>query len=229
MSTESLLAVLQLADGLFPSGAFAHSFGLETYAQAGLVADRAGVESFLRALLEGTTGPSDAAAVAISARLAAAGEVDGCLDLDARLDAMKFVPELRAASIQMGRQTLRAASAVVGHPLVATLARAVETGATPGHHAIAFGSALGCRGVGGEVAAGAYLHSTATTVVNAALRLLPLGQLDGQRILAGTHSLVARLAADAARASIDDLWSVAPGLELASLRHAELPARLFRS
>lgn len=229
MSTEQLLAVLQMADGLFPSGAFAHSFGLETYVQAGLVADRPGVEAFLRALLEGATGPNDAAAVAITARLAAAGDVDGCLELDGRLDAMKFVPELRAASLQMGRQTLRAASAISAHPLVARLAHAVEAGATPGHHAVAFGSALGCRGVADETAACAYLHSTATTIVNAALRLLPLGQLDGQRILASTHPLVARLAADAARASADDLWSFAPGLEIASLRHAELPARLFRS
>src|SRR5207244_12937239 len=106
-------------------------FGLGPSVQAGLVRDRAGIEAFLRALLEGATGPCDAAAVAISARFAAAADADGCLELDARLDAMKYVPELRVASIQMGRQTLRAARAIAMHPVIERLACTVERGATP--------------------------------------------------------------------------------------------------
>ena len=54
MTTDAqlaLLTLLQLADGLFPAGAFAHSLGLETYAQAGLVKDRVGLEAFVRAHL----------------------------------------------------------------------------------------------------------------------------------------------------------------------------------
>ena len=51
--TEAWLALLQFADGLFPAGGFAHSFGLETYAQDGAVSDRAGLEAFVTAHLEG--------------------------------------------------------------------------------------------------------------------------------------------------------------------------------
>ena len=228
--TESWLALLQFADGLFPSGGFAHSFGLETYVQEGTVTDRAGLEAFVVAHLEGSAGPCDAAAAALAVRLGDGADVPGWLALDARLDAMKTVPETRAASRQMGRQTLRVAAALREDAMLAALARAAHDGLTPGHHAAVFGAALGRAGVAPEPAAAAYLHSTAVMLVGAGLRLLALGQLDGQRVVAAMRPRIARLAAAAAAtAGLDDLWSFAPGLELAGLRHAGLDARLFRS
>ena len=229
MTAEQLLAVLQLADGLFPAGGFAHSLGLETYVQAGAVTGAADVEALLTAQLEGTAGPTDAAAAACAARFAAAGDLDACIDLDAQLDAMRWVPELRAASVQMGRQTLRTVAAVSDDLVLGAYARAVADGRAAGHHPVVFGVALGGRAVDPEAAAVAYLHATAVLVVNAALRLLPLGQVEGQRILANARPRIARLAADAGAAGVDDLWGFAPGLEIAALCHAALDARLFRS
>ena len=229
MSTEgALLPILQFADGLFPAGGFAHSFGLETYAQEGRVRDRAGLEAFVRAHLELAAGPCDVA-TAHAVRRAAAADLAGLLALDARLEAMKCVPELRAASRQMGRQTLRVAAALGDDAVLSALARAVDEGTAPGHHALAFGAALGRAGATPEAVAAAYLYSTATLLVGAGLRLIALGQLDGQRVLAALGPLVTRLAADAAARAVDDMWSFTPGLELASLRHAALEARLFRS
>ena len=119
MSDErALLTLLQFADGLFPTGGFAHSFGLETYVQDGRVRDRQSLEAFVAAHLDGSAGPADAVAAAIAVRLSARADVDDWVALDLRLDAMKSVPEFRAASRQMGRQTLRIA--VCGHPPVST-------------------------------------------------------------------------------------------------------------
>ncbi len=227
--TEAWLAALQFADGLFPAGGFAHSLGLETYAQDGVVRDRAGVEAFVAAHLEGSAGPADAVAVAAAVRLAGAADVAGWITLDERLEAMKPVPETREASRQMGRQTLRVAAALGADEVLAALARVVGDGLAPGHHAAVFGAALGRAGVEPEVAAAAYLHSTAALLVGAALRLIALGQLDGQRVLAAMRPRIARLAAAAATARPGDMWSFNPGLELAGLRHATLEARLFRS
>ena len=227
--TESWLALLQFADGLFPAGGFAHSLGLETYVQDGVVADRAGLEAFVTAHLEGSAGPADAVAVAHAVRHAANDDVAGWVALDERVDAMKPVPELRAASRQMGRQTLRVAAALGPDPFLAAIERAVADGLSPGHHAVTFGAALGRAGVEAELAAGAYLYSTAALLVGAGLRLIALGQLEGQRVLAAMRPRITRLAAAAATATVDDMWSFNPGLELAAIRHATLDARLFRS
>jgi urease accessory protein len=227
--SEGLLALLQLADGLFPAGGFAHSLGLETYVQAGIVRDAAGLSAFLEAQLEGSAGPTDSVAVAWAARFASAGDVEACLDLDARLDAMRWVPEFRTASLQMGRQTLRTVASADAAPVVTAFAGAVSEGRSAGHHAVVFGVVLGGHHMDPEAAAAAYLHTTAVLIVNAALRLLPLGQVEGQRILAAARPCLARLAACAGAAGIDDLWSFTPGLEIAGLRHAGLEARLFRS
>ncbi|HZF03972.1 MAG TPA: urease accessory UreF family protein [Patescibacteria group bacterium] len=229
MTIDALLALLQLGDGLFPAGGFAHSFGLETYAQEGRVSDRAGLEAFVTAHLEGAAGPGDAVAVAVATRLAAAGNLAAWCELDARLDAMKPVPEFRAASRQMGRQTARVGAALGDDVFLTGVARAIDEGLAPGHHAAAFGAAAGRFGAGAEPAAAAYLYSTAALLVGAGLRLLTLGQLDGQRVLAGARPRIARLAAEAARATAEDMWTFTPALELAGLRHARLDMRLFRS
>ena len=226
---DGTLTLWQFADGLFPAGGFAHSFGLETYAQQGRVRDRASLEAFVTAHLEGAAGPCDAVAAASAARLAVAGDAASLFALDARLDAMKSVPEFRIASAQMGRQTLRVAAALGHDPVLVDFERAVEDGRTPGHHAVTFGMATGCGGADAERAAGAYLYSTCVLLVGAGLRLLPLGQLDGQRVLAAVRPRIARLAAAASAAGPDDMWSFTPALEIAGLVHATLDMRLFRS
>jgi urease accessory protein len=229
MRADSLLRLLQLADGLCPVGGFAHSFGLESYAQAGLISDRAALEAMLLAHLEGSAGPTDAVAAAIAARYGARGELGSLREVDARLDATKCVAEWRDASRQMGSQTARIAAETTGDAFVGELARAVAAGETAGHHAVVFGAVTGREGAEPETVAVAYLHGTTALLVNAAIRLAPIGQLDGQRALAAMRPRIARLAGAAAEAGIDDLWSFAPGLELAGWRHASLEMRLFRS
>jgi urease accessory protein len=227
--SERLLAVLQLADGLFPAGGFAHSLGLETYVQTGVVKDAAGLAAFVRAHLEGSAGPADAVAAAAASRLASREDLSGLTALDARLEAMKCVPEFRAASRQMGRQTARTAAAFAHDPFIARWAAAIEGGITAGHHAVVFGAVLGRHDADPETVAAAYLHATVALLVNSGLRLLAIGQVEGQRVLAAVRPRAAVLARAAAGATVEDMWSFAPGLEIAGLRHAELDARLFRS
>ena len=229
MTPEATIALLQFSDGLFPAGAYAHSFGLETYVARGIVSDAAGVEKILRAYLQGSAGPTDAVAVVNALRATVEGDLHECMRIDALLDAMKPASELRDASRQMGRQTLRVANSLIEHPIVRELARAVFAGDTPGHHSVAFGIAGGAHGWPPYEAAAAYLYSATAAIVGASLRLLPLGQLKGQLIIRNLAPLITELAHDATEKNIAELSGFAPGLEIASMRHAAMDARLFRS
>jgi urease accessory protein len=226
---DNFLSLLQFADGLFPAGAYAHSFGLESYVQSGGVADAEGVEQFLRAYVGGSAAPTDLVAMLCARKYAEAGDLAACISLDETLDAMKAASELRDASRQMGRQTLRVANHFTSHALLAEFGGAVAAELSPCHHAIVFGMIGGAMRWDAPEMAGAYLYSASAAMVGAALRLMPLGQLAGQRILWNLRPLIAQLAEGAQDKSRDDMWSFAPALEIGSMRHAVLEARLFRS
>jgi urease accessory protein len=145
------------------------------------------------------------------------------------VDAMKAPSELRDASRQIGRQTLRVATHLPCHLLLEGFGKAVADEITPGHHPVVFGMIGGILQWDALEMTGAYLYSTSTALVGAALRLLPLGQLAGQRIVWNARPLIAACAAEAQDKHEADMCSFAPALEIASMRHALLDARLFRS
>jgi urease accessory protein len=226
---ETFLSLLQFADGLFPAGAYAHSFGLEYYVQSCGVNSAAGLEDFLRAYLESSVAPTDAVALLCAWRASKTGDLASCIVLDEMLDAMKTSGELRDASRQMGRQTLRVANNLPSHPLLTNFGNALKEDKTPGHHPVVFGMIGAAMQWPAREMLSAYLYSTSAALVGAALRLMPLGQLAGQHVLANVRPLITRLVDEAQSKIEEDMWSFAPALEIASMRHAMLDARLFRS
>jgi urease accessory protein len=142
---------------------------------------------------------------------------------------MKVVKEFREGSRQMGRQTLRVAAALVGERRLAAYLDEVNARRAPGHHAVAFGMVAGALGWEPEAAATAFLYSTTALLVGAALRLLPMGQLEGQAVLWRLHPVIGRVAREAAERPPADLWSFTPGLDIQGMLHERLDARLFRS
>jgi len=229
MTDTRLLSLLHFGDSAFPTGGYAHSFGLETYCQAGLVRGREDLERFLLAQLEGSAGPCDATAAVGTLRSATSQDLAACHAIDETLEAMKPVREFREASRQMGRQTLRVAAALTGDPRLVAYAGDVDKALVPGHHAVAYGLTAAALGWTPEAAATAYLYSATALLVGAALRLLSMGQLEGQRVLWSLHPVIERVAREAAARDVSEIWSFAPGLELAGIRHAALDMRLFRS
>jgi urease accessory protein len=229
MNIDHLIGMLRFADGLFPAGAYAHSFGLETYVQSGAADSPSAIEAIVRAHLEGSLATADAIAMVHAMRAARHEDFAACAELDALADAIKPAEELREASRQMGRQTLRVAAELIAHRTIRDFAAAAAAGVTPCHHCVVFGIVGGAMGWREEEAATAFLHSSCVAMVNAGIRLLPMGQLDGQRIIARMGARIGALAESAARASLDEMSAPAVGIEIAAMRHAALEARLFRS
>jgi urease accessory protein len=229
MSDPRLLSLLHFADSAFPTGGYAHSFGLERYCQAGIVHDGHGLERFLLTQIEGAAGPCDATAAAGALRAVGRDDLGACRHLDEELEAMKVVKEFREGSRQMGRQTLRVAARLTGERRLGAYREEVEGRRAPGHHAIAFGMTAGVLGWEAEAAATAFLYSTTALLVGAALRLMPLGQTEGQEVLWRLHPVIRRVAREAAEREPGDLWSFTPGQDVQGMLHRRQDARLFRS
>jgi urease accessory protein len=220
---------LQLSDQFFPTGAYAFSHALETYVAQGLVYDRASCRQLLENLCYNALGPCDLVFCTHAFRLAATSALDALVSLDQRLTTFKVPRELRLESRHTGQAFLRASLALTSPPLVAAFVRRVQQDVTPGHHAIAFGLVAQSLGLTEEPTLLAYLYSVTAGLVAAAVRLVPLGQTDGQRLLHDLAPVLLELIRLYRYLPLEEVWSCTPGLDIRSMQHERLYSRLCRS
>jgi urease accessory protein len=231
---QQLWHLLQISDQFFPTGGYAFSHALETYIAAGVVHDRASCHRLITNLCWHAIGPCDLVFCAQAHRLAVRGlktldTLKDLIELDHLLAAFKVPRELRQESQHTGQAFLRAAMVLDPVPLVQAFWQHVRDGATPGQHAVVFGLVAQGLGVDIESTLPAYLYTVLTGLVAAALRLVPLGQSDGQRLLHELAALGLALIAQYGDLSPEDAWSSTPGLDIRSMQHERLYSRLCRS
>ena len=198
MNTQSLVEGLRFVDSFFPSGGFAFSSGLEAAVQGGAVRNGEDFSRYVEDVLRNGMGRREAIAVARAHDAVSKKLLRVALEADRELDAMKIGRESRMASRQVGKQVIRiAAEQIEGHPILSDFLAAVEADRTPGHAAVAFGLTLAAAGWKKDDAVAAFLYQAATGFVSAALKLLPIGQREGQRLLHEWTPLIAEISASA--------------------------------
>jgi urease accessory protein len=227
MPRPARMGLALLTDGRLPSGAYAHSAGIEVAVARKEVANLADLERFLLGRAW-TTGLVDASFAAwVAARAGESGELPWA-DVDVELSARIASRTLRATSRRLGRQLVNVAVRIWPSPALDLLG----AGPSP-HHAVALGAVASSAGLRGADAAFVAVHGTITTPAHAALRLLGLDPV-------ALHALLARLgdaveavveeATAAARGWLDQLpCAIGPASELAAEEHAERSPRLFAS
>ncbi len=233
-SGQALWHLLQTSDQFFPTGGFAFSHALEMYVAAGLVRGRVTCQRLFTDLFEHAIGPTDVVFCAHAHRLAAGPEaadvkLSSLVDLDHLLAATKVPRELRLESQHVGRSFLRATMALSPPRLVRGFWEQVQQGETPGHHAVVFGLVAHELELPENSALPAYLYTVAASLTAAAVRLVPLGQSDGQRLLHELQPCCLELVQRYAHLTPEDAWNGAPGLDIRSMQHERLYSRLCRS
>lgn len=219
-----LMRLLQLASPVLPVGAYSYSQGLEQAVEIGIVSDEASAAAWIADALElsftAYEGPVLVRMLAAAGR-AAKDELHG---LNAEFLASRESAELRAETVQMGHSAARLLAEMAETRPVLVLLSGLEQPSYP----CAWACAATAFELPAEDAYAAYLWSWLENQVMAAVKLVPLGQSAGQRMLARLGATAAMHVAHAERPP--ETWTnFAPGLALASVLHETQYSRLFRS
>lgn len=225
LADAALHRLLAWTSPSYPVGSFTYSHGLETAVEDGRVRTAADVAAYVEAVLARGGGWIDA--VLFVHAYHAAGDA-AAFDAVAELaGAFRGSSETALESRQQGGSFLSVTRKAWPHP--ALDAFAARWASRPIAHVAVMALACAAHAIPLEPALHGWLHATAANLVSAGVRLVPLGQTDGQLALAAISHAIPAIADKARVTSLDDLGTAAPDLELASIAHETLYTRLFRS
>jgi urease accessory protein len=213
---EHLLRLLAWLSPTFPTGAYAYSHGLEWAVEHDDITDGETLFVWLVDVLTHGAGRNDAIVLRHAHR--ANGDSTALRDIAELAAAMAPSRERRSETLDQGAAF--AAAAIPWHPpeLPARVAYPVAVGAVAGRH-----------GIAENATAVAYLQAFAANLITAAVRLVPLGQSAGLRVLAALEPITLQVAEASRAATLDDLGGCAFCSDLAAMRHETQYTRLFRS
>lgn len=226
---NNLLGLLQLSDPVLPIGGFAHSYGLETYVQEGIVYDRASAMDFIIQMLSQNIHYTDAAFVSLSFDAALASDMSEIKALDEECTAVKIPKEIRLASSKLGTRLLKIFGAVQHGGLVDQLKSAVDKGEIQGNYSVMFGVfAAILRNEKADALTGFYYNAAAGLVTNS-VKLIPLGQQDGQEILFSLNALITSLVQRSLVPEKELIGLCCTGFDIRAMQHERLYSRLYMS
>lgn len=226
---EARLRLFQLVSPALPVGAFSYSEGLEWLVQHGRLPDGAAVRAWLEAECRAGVLPIEAASLPELMRLLRRAGRDGpgareaalaVRERDNWLLAQREAPELRAQQRQMGGS--------LGQ-LLADLGWPPPVEAAPLAWTAAWAWAGLCLEIPPAELVEAYLYAWTASQLSAAVRLVPLGPTEAQRLQLALAPGLAHRARELVASDPRTLWNAGVGAGLAQLGHGELYSRLFRS
>lgn len=240
----SWLVLQQLLDSALPIGGFSHSFGLETIVQEGRIRTPSDLERYAETMLLQSWATLDAMVVKAVYECAQDGNApDGGSRRDGpqadiwerawRIERLvhlqRAASESRAAAEKMGRRLLRLASQIYPALDLAPLEEAFRSGRSLATHPLVFGFL--CRRLGFPLhqAVQGLLYGNIVMCAGSALRLMAIGQTEGQAIIARLIPLIAEGWELVKRLEPEDAYGNTPLAELMAMRHETLYSRLFMS
>jgi urease accessory protein len=210
----------------FPVGAFAYSHGLEWAVEAGDIVDAPSLEAWLVDLLEFGAPRSDAILFAAAYRAVEAADWRELIEVNALAVALTASAERRLETTAQGAAFVAAARG----PWDCEALRRLETAPAGGvAYPIAVAAAASGHALPLEASLAAFILAQVANLVSAALRLGPIGQTDGQKIIAALLPRIEALAREAQTAGLVGIGGCAFRSDIAAMRHETQYSRLFRS
>jgi urease accessory protein len=226
MKPAQFVHTLQLMDSLFPVGAFAYSDGLETAASQSLVHDSKSLAGWLDHYVHAVFTPCDGLALLKCWRALETGDWSVVRAINEELTALKPAAAVRASSSSVGKRLLAAYSALFAK-------NGEVTGALENlprcNAAVAYGIAFSRFGLDVRESLLAFGYGRLSGMVSAALRLIPIGQQQGQAVLTESIDQLPGAVERILQNESEPLRSFAPILDIQQMNHRYVYSRLFRS
>ena len=225
--SQNLLLMLQLCNSSLPLGAYSYSEGLETLIEEKSITSADTLNQWLVNELKYGSIRVESAVLMRSYSCYLKQDLEGLFYWNDWFTATRETQELRQQSWQMGKSLCRLIPALVpNNPQLESL---INNFNSPCNYAIAFGILTAHWQINpAEVLLG-YLHSWLTNLVNVGVKLIPLGQTEGQILLLNLNRAILESSQEIMTLKDDDFYSCSWGLSWASIKHETLYSRLFRS
>jgi urease accessory protein len=224
-----LVGLLQAGDSFYPTGSYAHSFGLEGLVQAGVVRDRATLRDFVFLSALPALRHTDLPLAVHAWRAFDDQDWPRLGELCLLSSALKTAREARAAAENIGRQRAELTAALRAHPLAQEFLRRATTENWP--HTPAISAALEGRVLGAPLTAvlAGISYATLSSLLSAAMKILRLGQNAAQSLLTEALAATPALIAAAEATDLEGIGWFNPWLDIAAARHETADARMFIS
>ncbi len=214
-----------------PVGAYSYSHALEAAVEAGAVADAASLRDYAVSVLHYGTGWTDG----LLLRAAHEAGVDGAFqgwsptEILATAAALRGTSELALESAAQGRALLTVLRQAWPAAELDSLEDLCGQAGVEPPYALVLGIAARAHGLPLDAVLPAFLQAFAANLISAGIRLIPLGQTDGQRLTAALEAAVVEVVVLVMASGVEDLGSAALAIDLFSMAHETQYTRLFRS
>lgn len=226
---NKILSLFQLCDSNFPTGAFSHSYGLESYIQENTVHNHDTFFAWLQVYIKEQLIYSDGLASSLVYQALEEKNLANVWKLDRLLTVQNLPRETREGSQRMGERMLLLVQSLYEIPILAIYQKRIEQKQSFGHPALVFTLVSHHLGVPKSTTVLFYLYSAVSSLVQNAVRGIPLGQTSGQKILRDAQPALREVVGKIEQLDETDFGIVSPGIELSQMRHERVNIRIFMS
>lgn len=225
--SNNLLLLLQLYNSSFPLGAYSYSEGLETLVEKNQITNITSLQQWLTNEIMYGSIRIESAILIRSYNCYLKQDTEGLVYWNDWLTATRETQELREQSWQMGRSLARLIPSLIpNNPQLESARQSLDSCC---NYSIVLGIITAHWQIDIKEVLLGFLHSWLTNQINAGIKLIPLGQTQGQKLLLNLNSIVTQVTTEIMTLTDDDLFSCSWGLSWASIEHETLYSRLFRS